>query len=239
MTYVLGSDSITAINGMTNKVDYISLEGLYDLTINPSTNNIYAIGSSINVSTGYHDTVVTIINGTSNEVIGNITEDVTSSLGERGEILFTDPSTNMIYVAGSPVVGINATTNRLLDDYIGIDTAPSGISFNPNTNTIYLAGQDFSGEGPFVIAINGTTHNPIGGSEVQLDYEPNAMYVNNETNMIYVAGYNSTSEIGYITAINGNSNEVLSQYAIPRSRSVSCVGRQYRYKHDICSDSRF
>ena len=114
--------------------------------MNPATNMIYAAG----------DTHLIVIDGTTNNVVGNITRGYGQSYGQIVS-LAVNPTTNMIY-AGDDYQGlivINGTTKTVLGlvDISIIYECYHCISINQATNMIYNA-RDYQG----LIVINGTTN---------------------------------------------------------------------------------
>ena len=101
---------------------------------------------------------ISVINGTTNEVVSNIAP-IDSGLVS----LSSNPQTNMIYVAGylkfdftsTFVSVINGTTNEVVDydSLIHIGSSEE-IALNPETNLIYVV----SSSSESVSVINGTTN---------------------------------------------------------------------------------
>jgi DNA-binding beta-propeller fold protein YncE len=239
MIYAASSDSITIINGTTNKVvDNIrDVTDLVSISSNPQTNMIYAASSDS----------ITIINGTTNLLVGGITPPYSDAVFEKVSV---NPRTNMIYVVGRASstggfgggsdstsgfvsVVIDGTTNELVKNItMDSDVTPTDIDVNPRTNIIYVVGRDSSKDGPlineqrsirqsvtdgfgsdstsgFVSVINGTTNQIIENITTDSDVASMSVVVNPQTNKVYVTGYLSFDpNSSFVSVIDGTTNEV-------------------------------
>lgn len=93
---------------------------------------------------------------------------------------------------------------------IRVGVNPSGIAFNPRTNTIYVASYGATHLGPGnagnVYAIDATSYNMLANITVGSD--PEGVAVNPTTNLVYVA--NLPSQPSSISIINGTTNNLSS-----------------------------
>jgi DNA-binding beta-propeller fold protein YncE len=188
MIYVVGRNSSTSgfvsvvIDGTTNElVKNITMDSDVtptDIDVNPRTNIIYVVGRDsskdgplINEQRSIRQSVtdgfgsdstsgfVSVINGTTNQIIENITTD--SDVASMSVVV--NPQTNKVYVTGylsfdpnsSFVSVIDGTTNEVenYNPLINIGSS-DGLDLNPNTNLIYV----FSSSSESVSVINGTTN---------------------------------------------------------------------------------
>ena len=139
--------------------------------INAKTNTIYVATYNSTSETGS----ITAINGTNNEVIGNITEGMHSISDMAGlqEALFTDPNANTTYIlhSSSPsdnssiITVIDGTTNKptgniTLGD-IPLRQTANYISFNPQTNKVYVAGSNSTYGVGSITVLDATSHKVI------------------------------------------------------------------------------
>jgi YVTN family beta-propeller protein len=160
MVYVSDFDSnvVYIINGNSYRIEAvlggpespsINVNEPSNIDVNPQTNMVYVAGSDS----------ISVINGTTNEVVRNIPMD--------SEVTLTDidvnPLSNMIYITGylnfdstsTFVSVINGTTNKVVDynSIIHIGSSEE-IALNPKTNLIYVV----SSSSESVSVINGTTN---------------------------------------------------------------------------------
>jgi DNA-binding beta-propeller fold protein YncE len=144
----------------------------YDVTVNSTTNRIYAVGFRTYV-----------IDGNSNTVLQN--------LDKKGNEVVVNPITNRIYIAGMVsypytdpylVYVLDGATNTWLPD-INLGSIASSktihLGINPNTNRVYIA---FTGDNDLRV-LDGNTH-----AEVTRVHLENIGYVavNPDTNRVYV-----------------------------------------------------
>jgi DNA-binding beta-propeller fold protein YncE len=219
MIYAATSDSITIINGTTNKVvDSIrDVTDLVSISSNPQTNMIYAASSDS----------ITIINGTTNLLVNEITPD-SDAIFEKVNV---NPQTNMIYITGytfyldtDSVSGfvsvIDGRTDQLVKNItMDSDMTPTDIDVNPETNLIYVVGRNDSStnefysdsaSGGFVSVIDGRTDQLVKNITMDSDVTSMSVGVNPQTNKVYVTGYLSfDSASSFVSVIDGTTNEVV------------------------------
>ena len=166
------------------------------VAVNPNTNRIYVAN--------YQANSVSVIDGTSNSVIANIT----AGIGVGPDGVAVNPSTNRIYVAnngngaGNSVSVIDGTSNTVLPPAITVGTGPAGIGVNPTTNLVYVA-NSVDSTVSLISGVNNTVLTTITAASLFL---PVGVGVNPTTNRIYVASQLSSS----VTVIDGTSNAVLT-----------------------------
>jgi YVTN family beta-propeller protein len=176
-----------------------------DIDVNPETNLIYVVGRDSSTNEFYSDSAsdsasggfVSVIDGTSNEIIDEVSTD--SGVGA----VSIDPQTNTIYVAGMDSISvINGTTNQIPID-ISVDNNIRDLYVNPETNMLYVS--DFDSNAVYIIhgneieaILKGPESPSISVNEPTIDID-----INPQTNMIYAATSDS------ITIINGTTNKVV------------------------------
>jgi YVTN family beta-propeller protein len=181
------------------------------IAVNPTTNTIYAAS--------YDSSAVSIINGTTNRVVGSI--DVGDAASDVANDVAVNPTTNTIYVANydsstlSVIDGtlsvIDGTTNSVVGS-IAVGSEPTSVAVNPTTNTIYAISYDSS----TLSVIDGAT-NGVMGSIAMDGASPNDVAVNPNTNTIYVAESDSNT----VSIINGTTNGVVGSIAMDGASPTS------------------
>ena len=141
-----------------------------------------------------------VINGRTNTVVATI------PVGGRTYWIATDPQTHMVYVqdwrrSSSQVAVIDGRTNTVVARIPENGLYSLGITVNPLTNTIYVAGTSVGG----VLVINGRTNKivaivPGTGGDQRIAADPQA-------NTIY-ADVPDADGPGYLQVINGRTNTV-------------------------------
>ena len=170
--------------------------------VNPVTNTIYTANR----------TSLTVIDGVSNKVIGNIT------LGQNNITnLAVNPATNMIYVANyyktTSLTTIDGVSNKVIGNITLGQNDIYNLAVNPATNMIYAA----ASHSPNIILISGKTNEVIGNIDLgQFGQEYiSSLAVNPATNMIYVASNNPSNNSAYyspdIVRIKGATNKILGK----------------------------
>jgi YVTN family beta-propeller protein len=150
------SDAITVIDGSSDVViatislNYSSPTVAWNLAVNPGTNKVYV--DNYNFQTG--NTPISIIDGSSNSVIGSITQ--APHCGLDGMVV--NPVKNILYGVDCPTVDVwNLGTNVLAATIRINNVGPWGIDVNPNTNTVYVGERGFDVE-KNVVVIDGSTN---------------------------------------------------------------------------------
>jgi YVTN family beta-propeller protein len=142
-------DSVTVIDGTTNAViatvavgDYFSVPSA--LCSNPADNKVYCANQGSDQ--GEFDSTVTVIDGTTNEVIATV------HVGCNPAALCYNPRNNKVYCAntGDPtyspsttVTVIDGATNGVIAT-IGVGRTPCALAYNPTQNRVYVANYEGS-----------------------------------------------------------------------------------------------
>src|SRR5919107_1068245 len=201
-----GSDSVSVIDGKTNKVvDDITLDQpVYEISINPQTNMIYAAGSDS----------LYVIDGKTKTMVADI------SVDKNIIDLSINPQTNRIYVSdfdSNAVYIINGMANRIEASIAGpeppgikVGKEPSDISINPQTNMIYVDNL----KSDSLSVIDGKTNKVVDDIRIK---KPSGISTNPQTNMIYAVGINSSSVSDYVSVIDGKTNKVVDDITLGQS----------------------
>jgi hypothetical protein len=171
---------ITVINGTNNNVvtTIQNVDG-DQVTVNPNTNTIFTLGS--------------IINGSTDTVIANMSTDC----GNAGATTIgVDTLTNMIYATAAFSVAsptpaefclteINGATGAVVNTLMyNQETTAGPLSIDTSTNTVY---EGYEGpNGATIYTINGTTDTQTGSFTGQNDSSPAAF--DSQRNLLYVTG---------------------------------------------------
>ena len=215
--YTLVLSNNTLING--NVIGKVNGAAPFDVTYDANNRYVYVAvqkGASCNVS---------VINGTTNEVIENTT------VGIRPLGISVDSSNGYVYVTncGSNNVSvINGTTNKVVKS-ITVGSSPNGISFDSNNGNFYVA-NDCSNN---VSVINGTTNKVVKSIRVGL-YPEGVSFDPNNGN-IYVSNDKSNN----VSVINGTTNKVVNSITVgsfPKDISVDSTNGNV-YVDNWCSES--
>ena len=159
-----------------------------------NTNKIYVS----NVGSGFTPGTLSVIDGSTNNVIDTIT------IGFVPKLVSFDQTANRIYVAnqGSNTVSvIDGSTNNLIAT-IPVGVAPAQAVINPNTGNIYVTNQ---GSGT-VTVIDGSTNNLI--TTITVGVTPVGVAVDTNLNQIYVTNTFGNS----ISVIDGNPANATGTY---------------------------
>ena len=194
--------TVSVINGTDNSVVAVvqvaataqQTEPPKPIAVNPTTNKIYVLGSP---NQGYND-FVSVINGTSNQVITNIPmPDYTSS------DIAINSQTNTIYVLdGSVIHVIDGKTDSIVNNFSWGKSSNEGIGVNTATNRIYVSNSNNS-----VSVIDGTTHQVIATIQ---GTTYGFVGVNMVTDKIYVSSSGTTA----VSVIDGATNSLVGQVLV-------------------------
>ena len=190
-----GSDTVSVINGSTNKLSATIPVGdpPRDIAINPNTNKIYLTKDG-----DLHD--VSIIDGTRDELINNIT-----IVGQATHNIAVNPNTNKIYVTNYNNVSIiDGKRDELINATIPSRDSLDMIVVNPVTDLIYVINNSHYLNNSTVSIIDGTKDELIN-SIIPLSDFPTDIAVNPNTNKIYVANDGDT-----VSVIDGEINHIAS-----------------------------
>ena len=143
---------------------------------------------------------VSVINGTTNKVVKNIT------VGSSPKGVSVNSNNGYVYVTncGSDNVSvINGTTNKVVKS-ITVGRSPNGISFDSNNENFYVA-NDCSNN---VSVINGTTNKVV--KNIMVGSAPKGVSVNSNNGYVYVTNHCSNN----ISVINGTTNKVVKSITV-------------------------
>ena len=123
-----------------------------EIYINPETNMIYLAGYSTSDDSESESYIVSVINGTTNQVVN---ESIPVPDQQDPPVISINPETNMIYFIGTntsskyvnppQIYVINGTSNEVLNQnielpYLSVRQSASNLAVNPDTNTVYVLG---------------------------------------------------------------------------------------------------
>ena len=146
---------VSVINGTTNQVVNESIpvpQDTSEIYINPETNMIYLAGYSTSDDSESESYIVSVINGTTNQVVN---ESIPVPDQQDPPVISINPETNMIYFIGTntsskyvnppQIYVINGTSNEVLNQnielpYLSVRQSASNLAVNPDTNTVYVLG---------------------------------------------------------------------------------------------------
>ena len=146
---------------------------------------------------------ITVVNGTSNQVITNISVPMTTT-----GIAF-DPQNHLAYVSEigwpnlSAVAIINTTSNSMIGN-ISVGSYPIGIIFDTENKLVYVDNLDSNS----VSVINPTTGTVT--ANLPVGTKPNAMALDSRTGILYVANRESRT----LSMINTHSESVVGTVSI-------------------------
>jgi YVTN family beta-propeller protein len=182
------------------------------ITLNPDNDLIYVSNDGQFNTTG----TVTVINGTTNTIVANIT------VGKNPQAIVYNPANGLIYTANTlsnTLSIINGTSNSsvgsiIVGTYPGKN--PTGITINPINNTIYVTNMGSN----TVSVINGTTNVVInnitlateqgGGTGGTSFFSPAGVAYNSDNNNLYVTNRGSDT----LSVINGTTNELVDEVSL-------------------------
>jgi YVTN family beta-propeller protein len=219
-----GNDSISVVDGKTNKVrDNIPL-GIQPsfISVNPSTDMIY-VASPANDS-------ITVINGKTKEISNRI------EVSDAYDISI-DPENNTIYVAGynyskysGAVYAIDGKTNQIKEE-IALSDPPSAISINPKTNMLYVAASNQSSGSSYIAVVDVRDHRVA--SQIAIPGDPSSMFINEDQNIVYIGGGYSSS----LQVIDGKTNQIKEEIALSGPPSAISFNPKKEILYAATSDS--
>ncbi|HEY1938061.1 MAG TPA: YncE family protein [Candidatus Angelobacter sp.] len=187
--YVAAGQVVAVIDGKTQQVTAkinIAGGGVNFVAVDILTDRIYA--SSCNAGTCN----IVVINGNTNHVIANIPIASGSQIGIQG--LAVNPVTGRIYASDADnglLLMIDGKTNTIIDQIV-VSSQPGGISVNPQTDRIYIAGSGFPG---LIMVYDGATDALIanipedfGVANTAVNFVLNRAYATNQDKVIVVDG---------------------------------------------------
>ncbi|MGC8993144.1 MAG: YncE family protein, partial [Thermoplasmata archaeon] len=207
---IIGNHSvlnITIISGSTDKIlknitigycncwteNNFGENGFYN---NIQENIIYdSVNNEIYAAPGWDVNYITVINGSTNQIIGNIT------VGYMPDGIAYDPTNNNIYVANlisNNITVISGYTNKVIDNISSI-YSPAGIAYDTANDNIYLT--NFASNNVTVISSN--TNKII--DNITVGFFPYGLLFDQTNNKIYVANTLSNN----VTVISGITNNVI------------------------------
>ena len=182
------------------------------IALNPDTNVVY-VGSDSNS--------ITIIDGSSNEMVGKIE-------GFYAKDMDVNPKTNTLYAidGGKTLYKIDGSTNRIVANITvseypkeirAIDNRLVELAVNPNTNVVYLVNglvipppapnEGFPSPVAYLVAVNGTSNTAINSNITRLGSITYDISVNPAANRIYVSGDHEG-----LAVLDGQTSEVAHHY---------------------------
>jgi YVTN family beta-propeller protein len=167
--------------------------GPTDIEFNSELNVVYVINSK--------DNSVSVINGTTNQEIGQI------MVGQNPAGIEVNPDENMIYVTnwgGNSVSVINGTTNQEIGQ-IMVGQNPVGIEVNPDENMIYVTNWG----GNSVSVINGSSNMVV--AILNVEQKPSNVGINFKENRLYVSNSEGSISVRAIDLKDRLSTTILSQ----------------------------
>jgi YVTN family beta-propeller protein len=182
--------SVYVLDGSTNQLtSKIPLGGCpVAVAFDPANGNVYAANKCQNS--------VSVINGTTNQVVGNPIPVGREPMG----IVFNDNNTD-IYVTDrgfDAVSVINGKTNQVVGNPIIVRHCPAGITVNPNTGWIYVTSA-CSSPGT-VSVINGKT-NQVVGNPIPVGESPYGITFDNGTGKLFVTNMSPFMPRGTVSVI--------------------------------------
>jgi YVTN family beta-propeller protein len=147
---------------------------------------------------------VSVIDGSSDRVV------VTIPTGNDTFGIAANPNTSKVYVANSGAISvIDSSSNTVIKSIKGVGTLPSFVAINPQTNKVYVTGEDIPAK---MYVIDGQTDNVTGSIALG---GRGAVAVNQNTNTIYA--FNGVNAQGQpvISAIDGNSKSITANITLP------------------------
>ncbi|MCL5033394.1 MAG: YncE family protein [Thermotogae bacterium] len=222
LIYCIDNEGVSVISGISNTVTYtinfsngqyrFMSSGLYAIGINPTTNKIYVCSHS------YPYSIVNIIDGNTNNVIGNVR--INDSYIPK---LVVNPTTNEIYAlvpdiySYGAIIIIGGQTNTVVGNINFEFDSPVDIGVNPNTNLVYITRA--SG---ILSVVDGST-NQLITTVTATQGLTGSIGVNPTTDMIYVS--NSNFYENTVDVINGQTNTVIK--TIPVGEEPGEIGILY------------
>ena len=169
------------------------------VTVNPITNKVYV--------TNYESGSVSVIDDSTNKVVGNIT------VGGFPSEVVVNSETNRVYVIhrgppGSLVSILDGQSDAVIDTIeIGFDAI--GLAVNPNTNKIYVSYSNYPSK-DLIFLVDGFTNKVVD----TIENATGLLAVNPVTNTIYSATGSS------IYVIDGQTNKITDMVQINGERAI-------------------
>jgi DNA-binding beta-propeller fold protein YncE len=198
--------STSTIQGIIPPINEVLISNIslgtytWGVTVNPSTNTVYAISPLSNL---------TAINGSTNHIIASI------RLGPYGSDFVTvNPETNLVY-SGNYIV--NGTNNKIIDQ---LPYNITDVAVDQNTDRIFSLSPDMVPAGNTSLLIfDGSTDSLIG--TVRLNGTATVLAINQKTNTAYIpicSRGNVCAPI-YMIALNTITGRIISNFLVDPSES--------------------
>lgn len=142
---------------------------------------------------------VTVINGTTNTVVGSI------PAGPDPVAMAYDDTNGYVYLAESAlesVLVINGTTDTAVDS-IPVGVGPFGVAYDSANGDVFVANIVSDN----VSVINGTTDRSF--ASVAVGPNPDGIAYDSSNGYLYVTGYSTSGHFGNVTVINGTTDAVV------------------------------
>jgi YVTN family beta-propeller protein len=198
--------TVSVIDGASNAViATVAVTGNpTGVDVNPATKRVY-VASIADNSQGGTFAGVSVIDGTTNTVVGAVPVGSQSPSGSGPVSVGVNPVTNRIYVGGSnpsAVTVIDGATNTAIAS-IGLGSV-DGIGVNPSTDRVYVANPG----GNAVTVIDGASNAILGA--VAVGSNPSDVDVDANTNRIYVANGSART----LSVLSGATNTVVATVSL-------------------------
>jgi YVTN family beta-propeller protein len=195
--YVGAGQNLVVIDGKTQQVTTrIAGTGIGFVGVNLLANRIYASSCSQSACS------VVVVDGQTDKVIADVPVFGQNSIGVQG--LAVDSVTDRIYVSAADnqqLIVIDGKTNTVIAQVL-VPSQPGGISVNPKTNRIYVAGTGFPG---LIMVLDGATNTLI--ANIPEDFGVSNTAVNFLLNRAYVTDSDT------VIVVNGATNQEMTRVA--------------------------
>jgi YVTN family beta-propeller protein len=196
------NNAIYIINGSTNGTSFIQPDSSNDWTavaVDPMNNMIYATDV---VPSDNPETVVTVVSGTTNQIVATISDPNAND----PYAIAINPVTDKIYVPNYNSQNVSVFDGATYATTLVTDPSAesaAAVTVNPLTNTAYVANSTSN----TVTVITGSAYT----TSVNVGTDPDAILADPLTNTIYVANYTSNN----VSVISGETNTVVATVADP------------------------
>jgi len=213
LAYVTEEDGSTQVIDLEHNLIIATIPDSAGETYDNAGENSPAVNENTNLTYVMNGDTVSVIDGTTNNIVGTLTLDGTANS------VAVNPNTNLIYVAEPDVneVQVFDGATNLLVATIPIETYPNQIAINPNNNYVYVLGinPDATGESDteLLTTIDGAT-NTIINQQVIPSYAGESFFgsisVNTVDNQVTVFTGEYSSGTTYLLDEDGNLIRAIS-----------------------------
>jgi YVTN family beta-propeller protein len=227
---ISGSSNTSKSNEANHSADGINVGYTpVDIDVNPITNKLYVANGGFITSTLNHSTSsitdpsLTIINGATNAIDGNV------SLGPASSVA-VNPINNKVYVTLSKTLLIFNANNNTLEKKISLGKDTAAVAANNLTNQVYVVRSNF------IDVIEGNTSTIEASIHTNTtcfrDINHCMIDVNPRTNTVYFAN----SKDNTVQVLNTNTNTLESNITVGESLSSIAVNPTNNKVYVINSD---